>query len=70
MGLREWESWTHESAWFTFFLFTLSPRYNALLQMFGEKAEEYDELRMEQEHLKSMYKQQIEELIQKESFRR
>ena len=38
--------------------------------MFGEKAEEYDDLRMDLEHVKSMYKQQIEELIQKESFRR
>jgi len=45
-------------------------QYNALLQMFGEKAEEYDELRMDLEHVKTMYKQQIEELIQKDSFRR
>lgn len=45
-------------------------RYNALLQMFGEKAEEYDELRMDLEHVKTMYKQQIEELVQKDSFRR
>ena len=38
--------------------------------MFGEKVEEYDELRMDLEHVKSMYKQQIDELMQKESFRR
>ena len=38
--------------------------------MYGEKTEEYDELRMDLEHVKTMYKQQIEELVQKESFRR
>lgn len=38
--------------------------------MFGEKAEEYDELRMDLEHVKAMYKKQIEELVQKNSFSR
>ncbi|XP_065066037.1 TATA element modulatory factor-like [Rhopilema esculentum] len=41
----------------------LESRYNAALQMYGEKAEEADELRMDLEDIKQMYKQQIQQLI-------
>ena len=34
-------------------------RYNAALQLYGEKAEEADELRMDLEDVKQMYKQQV-----------
>lgn len=47
----------------------MEERYNAMLQMYGEKVEEFDELRMDLEHVKTMYKTQIEELLQKATFR-
>lgn len=43
----------------------MSQKHEALLQMFGEKAEETEELRMDIEDLKTMYRQQIEDLISK-----
>jgi len=41
----------------------LDQRYQALLQMYGEKVEETDELRLDLNDVKDMYKAQIEELI-------
>ncbi|XP_033096291.1 TATA element modulatory factor-like isoform X2 [Anneissia japonica] len=41
----------------------LEHRYNAVLQMYGEKAEEVEELRLDLQDVKSMYRQQIEDLI-------
>ncbi|KAM7296383.1 TATA element modulatory factor [Ixodes scapularis] len=38
-------------------------KYNTLLQMYGEKVEEAEELRLDLEDVKSMYKAQINELI-------
>ncbi|KAI8512298.1 TATA element modulatory factor 1 [Branchiostoma belcheri] len=43
----------------------LEQRYNAMLQMYGEKAEEADELKMDLEDIKAMYKQQISDLLNK-----
>lgn len=37
----------------------LDGRYNALLQMYGEKVEEGDELRMDLQDIKEMYKSQV-----------
>ena len=34
-------------------------RYNALLQMYGEKVEEADELKMDLHDVKEMYKAQV-----------
>ena len=42
---------------------SLDKRYNTMLQMYGEKAEECNELRMDLEDVKSMYKQQIQDLL-------
>jgi len=39
--------------------------YNAVLQMYGEKVEEADELRMDLQDVKEMYKLQIEQLLKK-----
>lgn len=41
----------------------LEQRHNAVLQMYGEKAEQCEELRMDLEDVKSMYKTQIQELL-------
>ncbi|XP_031563330.1 TATA element modulatory factor-like [Actinia tenebrosa] len=41
----------------------LEQRYNAVLQMYGEKEEEAEELRMDLHDVKSMYKQQLEQLF-------
>lgn len=41
----------------------VSQKYEALLQMFGEKVEEAEELRLDIQDLKSMYRQQIEDLL-------
>lgn len=41
----------------------LEQRHNAVLQMYGEKAEQAEELKMDLEDVKSMYKQQIQELL-------
>lgn len=38
-------------------------RYNAVLQMYGEKEEETEELRLDLEDVKAMYKAQIQELL-------
>ncbi|OCT85945.1 hypothetical protein XELAEV_18024114mg [Xenopus laevis] len=42
----------------------LDQRYNTILQMYGEKAEEAEELRLDLEDVKNMYKMQIDELLQ------
>uniref|UniRef100_H3B2M8 TATA element modulatory factor 1 n=1 Tax=Latimeria chalumnae TaxID=7897 RepID=H3B2M8_LATCH len=41
----------------------LDQRYNTILQMYGEKAEESEELRLDLEDVKNMYKTQIDELL-------
>ncbi|XP_071486412.1 TATA element modulatory factor-like [Diadema antillarum] len=41
----------------------LQHRYNAVLQMYGEKAEEVEELKLDLQDVKEMYRQQIEDLI-------
>ncbi|KAH3734871.1 TATA element modulatory factor-like isoform X2 [Dreissena polymorpha] len=41
----------------------LDERYNALLQMYGEKVEEADELKMDLQDVKDMYKAQINHLL-------
>jgi len=41
----------------------MESRYNAALQLYGEKVEEADELRMDLEDVKQMYKQQIQQLV-------
>ncbi|KAH8037427.1 hypothetical protein HPB51_009982 [Rhipicephalus microplus] len=41
----------------------VNQKYNTLLQMYGEKVEETEELRLDLEDVKSMYKAQINELI-------
>ncbi|XP_075225991.1 uncharacterized protein LOC142327071 isoform X2 [Lycorma delicatula] len=47
-------------------LTTLSTQYDALLQMYGEKMEESQELRMDLQDIKDMYKAQIDQLLKKE----
>ncbi|KAK7112682.1 TATA element modulatory factor-like isoform X3 [Littorina saxatilis] len=42
----------------------LNGRYNALLQMYGEKEEQVQELRLDLDDVKEMYKQQINSLMQ------
>ena len=37
----------------------LDQRYNALLQMYGEKVEEAEELRLDLQDIKEMYKTQV-----------
>ncbi len=37
----------------------ITKKYEALLQMFGEKVEEAEELRLDIQDLKSMYRQQV-----------
>ncbi|XP_068450724.1 TATA element modulatory factor [Clinocottus analis] len=41
----------------------LAQRHNTILQMYGEKAEEAEELRLDLEDVKNMYKIQIDELL-------
>ncbi|XP_048345933.1 TATA element modulatory factor [Sphaerodactylus townsendi] len=41
----------------------LDQRYNTILQMYGEKAEEAEELKLDLEDVKNMYKTQIDELL-------
>lgn len=41
----------------------LDQRYNALLQMYGEKVEEAEELKMDLQDVKDMYKAQINQLL-------
>lgn len=43
----------------------LYQRYNALLQMYGEKVEEAEEMRMDLQDIKKMYKDQIDHLLAK-----
>lgn len=43
----------------------INQRYNALLQMYGEKVEEADELRLDLNDVKEMYKMQIDHLLAK-----
>ena len=38
----------------------LKSRHNAVLQMYGEKAEEAEELKMDLIDIKNMYKQQVQ----------
>uniref|UniRef100_H2SPJ5 TATA element modulatory factor 1 n=1 Tax=Takifugu rubripes TaxID=31033 RepID=H2SPJ5_TAKRU len=42
----------------------LEQRHNTILQMYGEKAEEAEELRLDLEDVKNMYKTQIDELLE------
>ncbi|XP_012533075.1 TATA element modulatory factor [Monomorium pharaonis] len=42
-------------------------RYDALLQMYGEKVEENQELRMDLEDIKEMYKMQIDQLLKRQN---
>ncbi|KAK9502836.1 hypothetical protein O3M35_011532 [Rhynocoris fuscipes] len=44
----------------------LRTQYDALLQMYGEKLEESQELRMDLQDVKDMYKAQIDELLKKD----
>lgn len=44
----------------------LQTKYDALLQMYGEKLEESQELRMDLQDIKDMYKSQIDQLLKKE----
>ena len=37
----------------------MESKYSAVLQMYGEKAEEADELKMDLQDIKNMYKQQV-----------
>uniref|UniRef100_A0A673HZJ5 TATA element modulatory factor-like n=1 Tax=Sinocyclocheilus rhinocerous TaxID=307959 RepID=A0A673HZJ5_9TELE len=41
----------------------LEQRHNTILQMYGEKAEEAEELRLDLEDVKNMYKTQLDELL-------
>lgn len=43
----------------------MKQKYNALLQMYGEKVEEAEELRLDLEDVKEMYKAQIDELLRR-----
>ncbi|RZF36273.1 hypothetical protein LSTR_LSTR012236 [Laodelphax striatellus] len=47
-------------------LAALATQYDALLQMYGEKMEESQELRMDLQDVKDMYKAQIDQLLKKE----
>lgn len=51
-SLRQAEAQLTESA-------ELRTSYDALLQMYGEKLEEYQELKMDLDDVKHMYKQQV-----------
>jgi len=41
----------------------LDQRYNALLQMYGEKVEETEELKLDLQDIKEMYKSQVTHLL-------
>lgn len=41
----------------------LQTNYDALLQMYGEKVEQYEELKLDLIDVKDMYKLQIDELL-------
>ena len=38
-------------------------KYEAMLQMYGEKAEEVEELKLDIDNLKAMYRQQVRKLF-------
>ena len=45
----------------------LEQRHNAVLQMYGEKEEQVEELRLDLEDVKTMYRTQINELLAQKS---
>lgn len=45
----------------------IQTRYDALLQMYGEKVEETQELQLDLEDVKEMYKSQIDQLLRKDT---
>lgn len=45
----------------------IQTRYDALLQMYGEKMEENQELRLDLEDIKEMYKTQIDQLLKRDT---
>ena len=45
--------------WFSYLLQETERRYNAVLQMYGEKAEEVQELKLDLQDVKEMYRQQV-----------
>ncbi|XP_050435859.1 TATA element modulatory factor isoform X2 [Adelges cooleyi] len=47
-------------------LLDLQKRYDALLQLYGEKLEECDELKLDLQDVKDMYKAQIDELLKRD----
>ncbi len=57
------KEWFVGNKWYALILFflyqELEQRHNAVLQMYGEKAEQAEELRMDLEDVKSMYKSQV-----------
>ena len=56
--------WFLES--FRFWIFQeVGRRYQAMLQMYGEKVEELQELRLDFEDMKALYRTQIDALTQK-----
>lgn len=44
----------------------IQTKYDALLQMYGEKVEENEELRLDLEDVKEMYKTQIDQLLKRD----
>ncbi|XP_015439030.1 PREDICTED: TATA element modulatory factor isoform X2 [Dufourea novaeangliae] len=48
-------------------LHEIQTRYDALLQMYGEKMEENEELRLDLQDVKDMYKTQIDQLLKRDS---
>lgn len=44
----------------------IQTRYDALLQMYGEKMEENQELRLDLQDVKEMYKTQIDQLLKRD----
>ncbi|XP_065660213.1 TATA element modulatory factor isoform X2 [Hydra vulgaris] len=61
--LEELEMQSQELQFFKIKYEELSNRYNAMLQMYGEKEEENEELKMDLEDIKALYKQQVQELL-------
>ena len=45
----------------------IQTKYDALLQMYGEKVEENQELRLDLEDVKEMYKTQIDQLLKRDA---
>ena len=45
----------------------IQTRYDALLQMYGEKMEENQELRLDLQDVKEMYKTQIDQLLKRDA---